>query len=245
MKLGTRAGLARCSVVLAFLAMLMITGSQSAAAQEEIGPLSCGFYETYDEAQSAFDEGLKDNTIQDLDLDGDAIVCEDTFDVGDGEQVQDFASCATFASQEDAQNFLEGTPTDEEIDALDANGDGIACEDEFEDVVVDPTSCGQFENQEDAQQAFDDGSVSNPENLDGDGDGIACEDAFDVDEVDDSEAPGDSDDTSSDDVSQLPSTGSGSANADTAFVSMLGGLMAIMLVVTGVTTARTSRTPRS
>lgn len=44
----------------------------------------------------------------------------------------------------------------------------------------DYTSCGHFETQGDAQESFDDGSVSNPEYLDGDGDGIACEDAFGI-----------------------------------------------------------------
>lgn len=129
----------RRSVALAVLASLMFLGGQSVVAQEEIGPLSCDFYETYDEAQMAFDQGLKDNSIQELDRDGDGVVCEDTFQVGDGEQVQDFASCVTFANQDDAQVYLDGTPTDEEVQALDADGNGIACEDEFaeDDAPVD------------------------------------------------------------------------------------------------------------
>jgi len=92
---------------------------------------------------------------------------------------RDDASCGHFDTQADAQAALDETP--DLATSLDADGNGIACEESQTGgpVVVDPVSCGFFESQEDAQAALD-GDPSLATTLDSDNDGITCEDAFET-----------------------------------------------------------------
>ncbi|HEV2129206.1 MAG TPA: excalibur calcium-binding domain-containing protein [Thermomicrobiales bacterium] len=170
---------------LAVIAALWLAFATLASAQ--VDPVSCGQFETQEDAQAYFDENeLEDPAV--LDPDADGIACEFAFGGNEGPPaVVDPVSCGHFATQPDAQAALEARP--ELAPVLDANGNGVACEEAFPGVVVDPTSCGHFETREDAQAALDEGAVPNPENLDGDGDGIACEDAFDGEDDGSSEVP--------------------------------------------------------
>ncbi len=138
---------------------------------------------------------------------------------------RDYTSCGHFETQEDAQEALRANP--ELALTLDANDNGVACEEAFPDVVVDPTSCGHFESQEDAQAALDEGSVPNPKNLDGDGDGIACEDAFgEPDEPVTPSEPVDEETT----VVRLPSTGIGDAAEGPDHGSLATGLLTLAAI---------------
>ncbi len=255
-------------LLLAALAVVLLGVAQPVGAQIDVDPTSCGHFETYEGAQAAFDNGSVSDP-RNLDADGDGIVCEDAFDVGDGELTEDRFTCDDFASQGEAQAFFDGDaterqrfildpdqngqacegagggespPVDEttcgafetQADAqealetdpdlqsiLDANDNGVACEDAFPDVVVDPTSCGHFESQEAAQDALEDPTTPNSENLDGDGDGIACEDAFDASEVDEG---AEERDESSGAVTALPKTGSGPTTSGASWLPLLASV---------------------
>lgn len=157
-----------------------------------------------------------------------------TFAQTAGAQV-DPVSCGFFETQEDAQAALQANP--DLALTLDSNDNGVACDEAFPGVVVDPTSCGHFESQEDAQEAFDDGSVPNPENLDGDGDGIACEDAFDTGDGDDA---GEEDTTLGEPVDEettvvrLPSTGVGDTAEGPDHDSLATGLLTLAAIAAAV-----------
>ena len=89
--------------------------------------------------------------------------------------------CASFGSQESAQAELERDPSDPSN--LDADNDGIACEDYDYGGGGGGTGadldCADFATQEEAQAEYD-SDPSDPNGLDADGDGIACE-AFEDD----------------------------------------------------------------
>ncbi len=92
--------------------------------------------------------------------------------------------CADFATQEEAQAVLDANPSDP--NALDGEGDGIACESlprapaaaplpkPPEKVPTGDLDCADFDTQEEAQEVLD-ANPSDPIYLDGEGDGIACE----------------------------------------------------------------------
>ena len=92
-----------------------------------------------------------------------------------------------FVSVGAAQAYFEGDggSVDRNVDDLDSDGDGLACEDSVfpspdpsgGPPVVDPVSCGFFDTQADAQAALDAGQ-GDPAVLDPDGDGFACEFRF-------------------------------------------------------------------
>jgi len=123
----------------------------------------------------------------------------------------DPVSCGHFQTQADAQEALEFGNLDENgLQALDRDGDGVACEEAF---GLDPdrpppgrdyVSCGHFETQEDAQELLESGLLdeNGRQSLDGDGNGIACEHAFGTSG---GSAP-----------VALPKTGSGSSASDAA-----------------------------
>ena len=99
--------------------------------------------------------------------------------------VVDPTSCGHFETQADAQAaFDSGDLPDPEN--LDWDGDGIACEEAFDEDYNEPVvvDCGHFETREEAVEAIERGNVAYPEDLDPDGDGIVCEDRWgEVDEA--------------------------------------------------------------
>lgn len=92
---------------------------------------------------------------------------------------QDPVSCGTFRVPAAAQDELARNPGLAPV--LDADGNGIACDEEFEGgppPEFDFVSCGHYDTQAFAQEALE----ANPEfaiSLDPDGNGIACEGVFD------------------------------------------------------------------
>lgn len=89
---------------------------------------------------------------------------------------RDYGSCEAYASPEAAQAVLDQSSDPVIAAILDADGNGIACDESATGgpVVVDSTSCGHFETQEDAQAALD-ARPKLSSVLDSDGNGIACE----------------------------------------------------------------------
>jgi len=91
----------------------------------------------------------------------------------------DLHNCADYSTQAEAQAHLEENPDDP--DGLDADDDGIACEQELDCPCdppdandVDDENCDDFTTQKAAQAHYRQ-NTSDPDNLDGDNDGIACE----------------------------------------------------------------------
>jgi len=89
--------------------------------------------------------------------------------------------CASFGSQESAQTELERDPSDPSN--LDADGDGIACEELAGgggggDGELD---CADFTTQEEAQAELE-SDPSDPNGLDADNDGIPCEELLPSDD---------------------------------------------------------------
>lgn len=124
----------KMALVLASLLMMAVTLAQPAGAQDGgsvvIDPTSCGHFSRYDDAQAAFDDGSVSNP-EHLDADGDGIVCEDLFGVGDGELTEDRFTCDDFTNAEEAQAFFDDEATDLQRDILDVDEDGLACENAF------------------------------------------------------------------------------------------------------------------
>jgi Excalibur calcium-binding domain len=96
---------------------------------------------------------------------------------------EDQYDCASFGSQESAQAELERNPSDPSN--LDADNDGIACEDyDYGPTGTSPEGgdgeaggdldCADFTTQEEAQAEYD-ADPTDPNGLDADDDGIACE----------------------------------------------------------------------
>ena len=83
-------------------------------------------------------------------------------------------NCADFASQEEAQATLDADPSDP--NGLDADGDGIACEDLDGEEPTPTVSCDDFASQFGAQQYYDFNATAEEQAiLDADGDGFACD----------------------------------------------------------------------
>ena len=151
----------------------------------------------------------------------------------------DVASCRTFDTQAAAQAALDQNP--EFAESLDADGNGIAC-DEFTGgpVVVDLASCGHYETQAGAQENLD----AHPEfaaSLDADGDGIACEDAFGTAPpppvgVVSPPVPGTTSPAAP--VTGLPNTGAGAAGSVASGTTLLALLSLGALLVGGVAMGR-------
>lgn len=79
--------------------------------------------------------------------------------------------CADFVSQQAAQANLIAYPSDP--NGLDADNDGVACENAAYDDTSDDLNCIDV-TQAEAQAVYD-ADPSDPNNLDADNDGIACE----------------------------------------------------------------------
>lgn len=165
---------------MAILAMLMVGVFQPVGARADLA--GCDSFETQPEAQSVLDNNPEFDTT--LDPDGDGIACEELPAV-DPSPTYDYTSCEQFETQDDAQKELNKR-TDDSLErrfALDADGDGVACEDTFGvgdgEQPEDLRTCDDFANKEEAQAYFDNeatdlqGSI-----LDPDGDFLACEDAY-------------------------------------------------------------------
>jgi hypothetical protein len=100
-------------------------------------------------------------------------------------QTGDQYDCADFASQEEAQAVYDQDTSDP--NGLDADSDGVACEELPTTTTDDGTGnggtgtqdldCADFATQAEAQAALD-ADPSDPNNLDGDADGVACEVTF-------------------------------------------------------------------
>lgn len=138
---------------------------------------SCDQFESREDAQRELNARSDDSLERRfaLDPDGDGMACEDTFGVGDGEQPENLRTCDDFASQEEAQAYVDNEATDLQGAILDPDGDFLACEDAFGgQVAVDPFDCGMFGSRERAQAALD-ADAELAEFLDEDGDGVACE----------------------------------------------------------------------
>lgn len=167
-------GAMRLGVVLAFGLGLVLAAALPfvPTATAQVDRVTCGFFETQEDAQAYLDSGQGDPAI--LDGDGDGIACEEAFEVPGAEP--DPVTCGHFEDQEGAQWYLDSGAGDPAL--LDPDGDGIACEDFFNPPggppAVDYMTCGAFETQEDAQEYLDSG-LGDPELLDADGNGIACE----------------------------------------------------------------------
>ena len=163
-------------IATAFLAITLMIGlnAQSAAAQPTplpgdpvvVDPTSCGHFETQADAQAAFDSGdLPDP--ENLDADGDGIVCEFRWgEIHGGPTVIDRVSCGHFETQADAQAYFDETEL-EDPSVLDWDGDGIACEEAFDEDYNEPVvvDCGHFESREEAVEAIERGNVAYPEDL--------------------------------------------------------------------------------
>jgi hypothetical protein len=106
---------------------------------------------------------------------------------------EDQYDCVSFGSQESAQAELERDPSDSSN--LDADNDGIACEDydygttgtSPQDDAGGDLDCADFATQAEAQAEYD-ADPSDPNGLDADDDGIACEELSGASETDDATA---------------------------------------------------------
>lgn len=161
----------------AILAMLMVGLIQPVGAQET--PITCGLYETQPEAQEVLDQNPQFEEY--LDPDGNGIACEELPET-DPSPTGDFTSCDQFETRDDAQRELNDRSDDspERRFALDADGDGVACEDTFGagdgEQPEDLRTCDDFANQKEAQAYFDTEATSLQGSvLDPDGDFLACE----------------------------------------------------------------------
>lgn len=198
---------------LVIAAAIIMLGALPAAAQQD--RFNCEDYETQAAAQRNLDRNPDDPNRLDANNNGQA--CEEFFEGTDGGGAavpnrerpaqEDIAQpapadrfdCADFTSQARPQRILERIPSDPH--GLDANGDGVACDEFFPadtsgDVATDPTAvaaeedvetgdaaagrravddrdCVEFAFQEDAQVVLDQ-DRSDPYNLDPSGDGVAC-----------------------------------------------------------------------
>ena len=121
-------------------AMVMLVASPAALAQTgETDDLDCADFASQEAAQAELDADPSDPNG--LDADDDGIACES---LGDGEMedgtmmgentgaAAEDLDCADFATQEEAQAVYNQDPSDP--NGLDADNDGIACEEGNEDV---------------------------------------------------------------------------------------------------------------
>ncbi len=110
------------AIALTVLAMLTVGLIHPAGAQMD--RVSCGFFETQEDAQAALE--VRPELAITLDSDGDGIACEEL--VTGGPVVVDPVSCGFFETREDAQAALDENP--ELAITLDSDGNGIACDDD-------------------------------------------------------------------------------------------------------------------
>ncbi len=210
------------AAALAAAAVLLVPLAGIASAQDR----DCPDFASQAEAQAALDASTGDPERLDADNDGKA--CESHFggpvaapptqvtEVIEEPALPDPTSevvtpiqqqnvvladrdCPDFAGPAEAQAALDAGVGDPE--RLDADNDGIACEDHFGERVAATSTevsattppvttpiaarnaaladrdCPDFASQSEAQAALD-ASADDPERLDRDGDGIACEDQF-------------------------------------------------------------------
>jgi hypothetical protein len=123
------------------IAALVLALSAAPAALAQDGDKDCADFASQAEAQAYFEAngGSPTNNVDNLDADHDGQACE-SFDYGDGEGGGGSGGggtggsdkdCADFATQAEAQAYFEangGSPTNN-VDNLDADHDGQACED--------------------------------------------------------------------------------------------------------------------
>ena len=121
----------RLLLLLATMAMVMWVAAPVALAQTD--DLDCADFATQEEAQANLDADPSDPNG--LDADGDGVACEalTSTEMEDGTMMGDGGAggtedldCADFATQEEAQANLDADPSDP--NGLDADNDGIACE---------------------------------------------------------------------------------------------------------------------
>ncbi len=121
--------------ILAVGAMLAwaVYGVAPAGAQDD---LDCSDFATQEDAQAVYDRDPSDPNG--LDEDGDSIACESLPSGGGGSPAEgttgvttaeEDLDCADFATQAEAQAELDADPSDP--NDLDADADGVACEDFF------------------------------------------------------------------------------------------------------------------
>jgi hypothetical protein len=124
------------------IAALVLALSAAPAALAQDGDKDCADFASQAEAQAYFEAngGSPTNNVDNLDADHDGQACE-SFDYGDGQGGGGGSGgggtggsdkdCADFATQAEAQAYFEangGSPTNN-VDNLDADHDGQACED--------------------------------------------------------------------------------------------------------------------
>lgn len=148
------------TIGVAIFAILMMGLSQPAGAQAD--PVSCGFFETREDAQKALD--ARPELAETLDSDGNGIACEGVFDQGPP-PVFERPSCGHYETQAGAQEALEENEDNPDFaTSLDPDGNGIACEGVFETVrptvVVCNTALGTLV--EVSEEALDLGSLDFP-----------------------------------------------------------------------------------
>lgn len=125
-------GIRIASAVAAGLLILAYTfavgSAQDTGGPAVVDPISCGHFETQENAQQALHSGELSNP-ENLDPDGDGIACETRWPVDPDSPpaVYEPTSCGHFETQEDAQEAFDSgdLPAPEN---LDADGDGIVCE---------------------------------------------------------------------------------------------------------------------
>lgn len=136
----------RFMLLAALCAALVLAMAPAVMAQT--GDLDCVNFATQEEAQQVYNQDPSDPNG--LDDDNDGIACENLPSSGTGTGTVEPPTqyqppqtptasdldCADFASQAEAQATLDADPTDP--NGLDADGDGIACEELFQSEPTEP-----------------------------------------------------------------------------------------------------------
>jgi hypothetical protein len=164
-KLGTLTFAAMCWVFYS----LVLAGPT--LAQED--QFDCASFGSQEAAQAELDRDPNDPSNLDADNDGKACETYPYRDSGGGGNGSGGdLDCADFATQEEAQAELDSDPSDP--NGLDADSDGVACEDLAGGGGGADLDCADFPTQQAAQQELAE-DPSDPNNLDADDDGIPCE----------------------------------------------------------------------
>jgi hypothetical protein len=171
--LGVSALVALCS--LALLLSWEAFGEPKPAKAQTADLYDCSDFETQEEAQAQ----LLPGDPYGLDGDNDGQACDTLPSSGTtsggppiGGGGGGDLDCTDFANQEEAQAVLERDPGDP--NGLDADNDGIACEELAGGGGDGELDCASFATQREAQAELE-SNPSDPNNLDADGDGVACE----------------------------------------------------------------------
>ncbi len=146
---GSSASAALSLLAVAALLAWAVFGVAPAGAQDD---LDCSDFATQEGAQAAYDRDPSDPNG--LDADGDGIACESLprggtggGTVGEGTSTEgttgattaeEDLDCADFATQAEAQANLDADPSDP--NNLDADDDGVACEDFFSGAAANETT---------------------------------------------------------------------------------------------------------